>query len=335
MAFNPDKLLLISEAEEERKINLIKKLKVKEVSALSYDRWGKAKFAGRPVLVEKYDTDGALIESFRHTEEFIDEKITMSTEADGKIIKTIIYDDLDHYKYNQAGKLIEIAVYSPAKRLKSRSRFKYEQIAGTREQCTEFDRCGRLAGKSITTFNDKRLVDSVVYYNDRGFPYTKVKHQYNSFGKITSSQEISSLEHEAGMPKVVGRKAFCVLYVDEYSYHYDGSGNLVERIKHSIDGTVDWDNSESYKYDREGRLAQKINYNKDGATLMLVNYTYDSNGWLISKKLTNRLRKVLFAEKSCYSDSGLELERIMEDFEEYKYSCEKFSYIFYEGSPLT
>ena len=335
MTFNPDKLLLINQAEEVRKNNLIKKLKVSGISALSYDRWGKIKFAGKPVLTEKYDKDGMLIESFRHTEEFIDERVTMSTDAQGKAIKTIIYDDLDHYKYNQDGKLIEIAVYSPAKRLKSRSKFQYEPLTGTKEQCSEFDRCGRLAGKSITTFNDIKLVDSVVYYNDKGFPYTKVKHHYDTLGRITSTQEICSLLHEAGMPKVLGRKPFCILYVDEYRYHYDGRGNLVERIKHSIDGTIDWDNSESYKYDRDGRLAQKVNYNKDGATLMLVNYTYDSNGWLISKKLTNRLRKVLFAEKSYYSDSGLELERIMEDFEEYKYSREKFSYSFHDGSTLS
>ena len=149
-----------------------------------------------------------------------------------------------------------------------------------------------------------------------------------------SSAQIISLQHEAGFPSGSGRKPFCALYVDEFRYHYDNQGNLVERIKHSIDGTIDWNQSESYKYDDLGRLAQEVNYDKNGATLVTVAYGYDSNGWVISKELISPMRKVLFSEKTIYSERGLELEVIKEDFEEYRYLREAYSYSFHDGSPL-
>ena len=334
MKLHPMKFPFIRQAPHERRNKLIKELKVKDVTALSYDRTGKTIYDGKPTLVEKYDSDGILLESFRHEEDFIDEKVTTSIDAKGNRIKIISYEQQDFYTYNQEEKLIEIAIYTPGKRLKSKSRFQYETLPDSKEQCIEINRCGRLAGKSITTFNDQKLIDSIVYYNNRGYPYSKVKYYYDDLGKLLKQSEISSLENDAGMPKVLGRKPFCVLYVDEFRYHYDEQGNLIEKIKHSIEGTIDWNRSESYKYDELGRLAQEINYDRDGATLNTVVYKYDSNGWIISKELINPMRKPLFAEVTKYYTNGLEKEKIKEDFEEFEYCKEIFSYCFHDETPL-
>jgi len=58
MTLHPMKFPFLRQVAHERRNKFIKELKVKDVTALSYDRSGNAIYDGKPTLVEKYDTDG-------------------------------------------------------------------------------------------------------------------------------------------------------------------------------------------------------------------------------------------------------------------------------------
>jgi len=331
MTFHPIIFSTTGQAEQARKDKLFKDLKVKEIVALSYDRTGKANYDGKPFLVEIYDTDGLLMESFRHTEDFIDERLTTSIDSSGNRMKTVSYNEQDFYRYDHDEKLIEYAFYAPTKRLIAKSRFQFEPIAKDKEQCLEIDRRGKLVGKSITKFNDKKLVEFVVHYDRDGYPYAKDSYRYDEQGKLIVESGFTCVEHSLDTNKVKRIKKRWALSFSEFRFHYGKSGNLVERIKYAIDATIDWTESETFKYDDIDRLVQEINYDRDGATKLLVNYMYDSKGRLISKELINPMKKLLFTEKISYSDSGLEQEITKEDFETYSYFKEIYTYKFHEG----
>ena len=153
MKFNPIMFSSQRQAEQDRMDKLVRDLKVREIVALSYDREGKANFHDKPVLIEKYDPDGSLVESYRQTEDFIDERVMISIDANGNRIKTVSYNDQDYYKYDQDGRMLEYGLYRPNKRLRTKSRFHYEAISENRVHCSEINCSGKLVGKSITKFN--------------------------------------------------------------------------------------------------------------------------------------------------------------------------------------
>ena len=93
---------------------------------------------GKPVIIEKYDKDGELIELFNWLKDAVGIKIFVSIDKYDNSIRTYCYDDLEFHTYDANHKLIERKEYHTNKRLKEWRHFEYENLADGIEVCRRY-----------------------------------------------------------------------------------------------------------------------------------------------------------------------------------------------------
>jgi|GEM_PF-2893140 hypothetical protein len=310
-----------------RKDQLIKQLNVKEIKAYGYTKDGSSILDGKPVIIEKYDKDGELIELYNWLEYAIEIKMYVSFDKFDDGIRTYCYDDLEFHTYNANHKLIERKEYYANKRLKEWRHLEYENSHYGIEVCREYRHKKKYFGKTVSKTDElgNPLFDA--YFNELDDPIGKQTYQYDENHRLIKMIRWFVMTKRTNLKAVA---SFLGLFYSEYRYEYDKNGRLIKDIRFNLDETIDWSHSVTYKYDASDRLIAEINYNESGGSDRITSYEYDANGNLVSRTNADLDGMILSSRKSTFNKNGLEKELVIEQNESNKYVKYLYFYTYHQ-----
>ncbi len=132
-----------------KKEQLIRRLKIREIRAFGFSKDGLPLLNGSPVIIEKYDVSGELVESYAFWEGTSEVSMTVSTNERGNKIKTYCYDDMEFHVYDSNQRLIERRLYNEKGRIREWVRYEYEKLSEGIEIRREYSRKNKYLGKSV------------------------------------------------------------------------------------------------------------------------------------------------------------------------------------------
>ena len=309
-----------------KKEQLIKRLKIREIRAFGFSSDEMPLLAGNPVIIEKYDVNGELVESYAFWEGTSEVSMTVSTDERGNKIKTYCYDDMEFHVYDSSQRLIERRLYNEKGRIRERVRYEYENPSALIEIRREYSRKNKYLGKSVCKSDELGNTLFEAFFDESGDPISKCSCLYDDTFRIVRTIEWGVLTRRARGKSSV--QYLGMLYSD-YRYQYDNLGNLVEKLCHKADETIDWNRSEFYKYDRNNRKIEESGVNEDGRTAWKLTFGYDTAGNLASTIFSDADGSMIHSKAWLYDEQGLISELVLENPEDELCNRYLYSYEYY------
>ena len=302
--------IFFAHPNEDRKKSLIKRFNIRGVKAFGYSREGLPLLGGQPAIIERYDQNGELLESYVCMEGMPELRITLSINEAGFPIKIYCYDGEEFHTYNSSNKLLERKTYSENGRIKEWVRYVYEKPSARVEVCREYCHKNKYRGKTISKSDEKGNLLFKVFYDRADEPVGKSSYHYDEINRLTRSTEWGVIVRHARPSS--STRYFGLLY-SEYHYEYDGKGNLVKKRCFGIDEAINWLNTEFYRYDLSNRKIEESGFDENGKVTWKMTFDYDLRDNLVSRVYTHADGTKGYSNTFQYDDKGLETEMLIED----------------------
>ena len=319
--------IFFAHPNEDRMKSLIKRFNIREVKAFGYSREGLPLLGGQPAIIERYDQNGELLESYVCMEGMPELRITLSINEAGFPIKIYCYDGEEFHTYNSSNKLLERKTYSENGRIKEWVRYEYENPSAGVEVCREYCRKNKYRGKTVSKSNEKRNLLFKVFYDAVDEPVGKSSYHYDEANRLIRSTEWGVILRHARTSS--SARYFGLLY-SEYHYEYDEKGNLVKKLYFGIDEAINWLNTEFYRYDLSNRKIEESGFDENGKVTWKMTFDYDLKDNLVSRVFTHADGTTGHSNTFQYDDKGLEKELLIEDSLENIKSKYLYFYEFYQ-----
>jgi len=317
---------IFSEQNETTKKKLIKLFKIREIKAVGYSKDGHPLMDGKPIIIEKYNQQGELVESYTCLEGTPEVRKTFSIDEAGSPITTYCYDGVEFHTYDFRQKLLERKTYSEKRRIKEWIRYEYEKPSAEVEVCREFSYKKKYHGKTVSKSDEQGNVLFEAFYDAFDEPIGKSSYQYNADYKLIRTVEWGVLTRRA-RPSSLAR--YLGLLYSENRFEYDGKGNLVKKFHFDIDETVNCFQSEFYRYDLSDRKIEEHGFDENGTVTWRQTFDYDPSGNLVSMVYTGADGNKAYSRSWQYDDRGLETILTIEDCGENLKNRYVFSYEYY------
>jgi len=310
-----------------KKEQLIKRLKIREIRAFGYSSDGLPLLAGKPGIIEKYDVSGELVESYAFWEGTSEVRMTVSIDERGNKIKTYCYDGMEFHVYDSSQRLIERRLYNEKGRIRERIRYEYEKPSEMIEIRREYNHKDKCLGKSVCKSDERGNTLFEAFFDDSGDPISKCSCVYDGTFRIARTVEWGVMTRRARGRSSV--RYLGMLYSD-YRYQYDNQGNLVKKLCHKADETIDWNRSEFYRYDQNNQKTEESGVDEDGRIGWRLTFGYDTAGNLASTIFVGADGSMIHSKAWIYNEQGLISELLIENPEDnlshryvysYKYYC--------------
>ena len=259
--------------------------------------------------------------------------------ADGRMIKTLIYDDnkLTSYTlhlYGANGKIIEDRVYrANEKTLFSRTRYKYD-ANGNQTSKIRTGNDGEIYHKQSYRYDSKnRMIEHTCVINEE-----EPDEQYNEYfvydakGNLIESRfrDLNSKYFHQTINKYDSkdRKIETLEYYQfdkgyqsrtKTTYKYDAYNNIVEEVEYNDKGALSYKTTRNFnsyknlieetKYDGSGAISYKYCYKYDANQNKIESTKYDKNGELEYKLLMKYDSKNRKIEELVYNKADVLLEK--------------------------
>ena len=316
-----------SHPNEDRKKSLIKRFNIREVKAFGYSRDGLPLLDGQPAIIESYDQNGELVESYVCMEGMPEVRMTVSINETGLPIKIYCYDGEEFHTYDSRQKLIERKTFNTHGRIKEWVRYEYENPSAGVEVSREFSHKRNYHGKTVSRSNERGDAVFEAFFDAFDEPIGKNSYQYDEVNKLIRTVEWGVLTRRA-RPSTLAR--YLGLIYSENRFEYDGEGNLVKKLRFGLDETINWFQTEFYKFDISNRKIEEFGLDENGKVTWKMTFDYDLKDNLVSRVYNHAYGTKGHTNTFQYDDKGLETELIIEDSVENIKNKYLYFYEFYQ-----
>jgi len=182
-------VIFFAHPNEDRMKSLIKRFNIREVKAFGYSREGLPLLGGQPAMIERYDQNGELLESYVCMEGMPELRITLSINEAGLPITTYCYDGEEFHTYDSRQKLIERKTFNTHGRIKEWVRYEYENPSAGVEVGREYCHKNKYRGKTVSKSDEKGNLLFIVFYDAVDEPVGKSSYHYDEAYKLIRSTE--------------------------------------------------------------------------------------------------------------------------------------------------
>jgi len=309
-----------------RKKELIKLLGIKEMKAVGYSNNKEPWQESKPVSIEKYDVNGELIESYAFLEGTTEVRMTVSTDKQGKIIKTYSYDNMEFHKYDSNQRIIERKSFTEKGRIREWIHYDYDESYEGIEICREYSYRNKYLGKSVYKIDEQGNTLFEAFYNEHDEPVAKYTYQYDETSRLIRTIEWGVITRHS--PEFSSVRYLGLHYLDN-RYEYDENGNLAKKLRFNADETINWCKSEFYRYDGSNRRIEESGFNDDGKISWKLTFTYDVATNLVLQNYADANDVNLHSKAWLYNEMGLICELIFEDHGDNLKNRYVYSYEYY------
>jgi hypothetical protein len=173
-------------------------------------------------IVNKYDTNGLLLERQFYNRNTLQVKISNKYDDEGKIIESTNYEydikvnRVTKYKYNNKNYFSEIFVYLPNGVMDEKLIYKYNN-EDQKIECLEFSSDGKISNKRKYKYDLKGNLIEQISFDRNGEIFDKIAHKYDDNGN-----KLESIWYD-------GKNKMVLLNV----FKYDNKNTLIESISYS------------------------------------------------------------------------------------------------------
>ena len=290
--------------------SLIKRFNIGEVKAFGYSREGLPLLGGQPAIIERYDLNGELVESYVCMEGMPEVRMTVSINETGFPIKIYCYDGEEFHTYDSRQKLIERKTFNTHGRIKEWVRYEYEKPSAEVEVRREFSHKRDYHGKTVSRSNERGDVVFEAFYDAFDEPTGKNSYQYDETNKLIRTVEWGVLTRRT-RPSNLAR--YLGLIYSENRFEYDDKGNLVKKLCFGMDEAINWFQTEFYRYDMYNRKIEEFGLDENCKVTWKMVFDYDLSGNLVSRVYTNADGTKGHSNTFQYDNKGIETELLIED----------------------
>lgn len=316
----------ITEPYRTKKEELFKRLNIMEVKAIGYSCDGIPLICGMPAMHERYNLQGALVESLYCLEGMPEIRLTVTNDEFGNQVTTYCYDGLEFHTYDARQKLIERRTLNAKGRIRQYFRYECEIPSPGVEIRREFGNDNKYVGKTVSKSDKQGNVLFTVFFDEKDEPNAKYTYEYDGAFRLVRTTEWGIISRR--LRRTANAQYLGLIYSD-YHYEYDLVGNLVKKLRFGVDEAIDWFQSEFYRYDGSNRKSEEFGIDETGQVTWITKFTYDLAGNLVTQIHTGSDGAIGVSKSWRYDHMGLVNELVIEDRGERLKNRYVFSYDFH------